>query len=332
MLDVRRMRVLREVACRGSFSAAADELFMSQSAVSQQVATLEREVGMPLLSRSSDGPKLTEAGDALLAHADAVIARLEEAERELGAIAGLESGRLRLASFPSASATLVTRALSVFRGQHPGVQLQFSEHEPETSLPLLRRGEIDLAVIFDYPAIPAVEDRDIDRVAVLTESMHVALPKTHPLAEAAAVELSDLADEPWLSGTRPSTCADLVVEACRQAGFEPRMAFESDDYSVLQGFVAGGLGVTLLPDLALTALRPDIVVRDVIPSPPERRVWAAIRAEGSRSPAAAAMVEILRAEGAKLSGEAERAATRRPSPRPARAPAQRSRRPQASAS
>src|SRR4051794_4416186 len=103
MLDVRRMRVLREVACQGSFSAAADALYMSQSAVSQQVATLEREVGMPLLARANDGPRLTEAGEALLAHTDAVIARLEEAERELGAIAGLESGRLRLASFPSAS-------------------------------------------------------------------------------------------------------------------------------------------------------------------------------------------------------------------------------------
>ena len=223
------MRVLREVAARGSFSAAADQLFMSQSAVSQQVATLEREVGMSLLARGSDGPKLTEAGEALLAHADAVIARLEEAERELGAIAGLESGRLRLASFPSASATLVTRALSVFRDRHPGVALQFSEHEPETSLPLLRRGEIDLAVTFDYPSIPTQEDRDLDRILILSESMHVALPRTHPLANAESVTLDQLENEAWLSGTGPSRCADLVADACRDAGFEPHIAFESDD-------------------------------------------------------------------------------------------------------
>ena len=123
MLDTKRLRILSEVACRGSFSAAADTLYMSQSAVSQQVATLEREVGMPLLDRANGGPRLTAAGEALVGHAEAVMARLEEAERELGAIAGLEAGRLRIASFPSASATLVTGALSKFRARYPGIDL-----------------------------------------------------------------------------------------------------------------------------------------------------------------------------------------------------------------
>ena len=308
MLDVKRMRILREVANRGSFSAAADALFLSQSAVSQQVATLEREVGMPLLARSSDGPRLTDAGASLLAHADAVIARLEEAERELGEIAGLQSGRLRLASFPSASATLVTRALSAFRDRYPGIQLQFSEHEPEQSLPLLRRGDIDLAVLFDYPSLPADDDRDIDRVVLLTESLHVALPADHRLADSEAVRLTDLADEPWLCSARPSSCSEVILEACREGGFEPRIAFESDDYSVLQGFVAGGLGVTLLPDLALSALRDDVVIRAVAPTAPQRRVWGAVRALGARSPAADAMLEILREAGEQLVAEAASAA------------------------
>jgi DNA-binding transcriptional LysR family regulator len=324
MLDVKRMRVLREVANHGSFSAAAEALYLSQSAVSQQVATLEREVGMSLLQRTSDGPMLTDAGESLLAHADAVIARLEEAERELGEIAGLASGRLRIASFPSASATLVTRALSTFGARFPGVQLKFSEFEPEVSIPQLRRGEIDLAVVFDYPSQPPPEDRDIDRARLLTESMYVALPHTHALAGEDSVRLDQLANEPWLSGTRPSTCADLIVDACREAGFEPRIAFESDDYSVLQGFVAGGLGVTLLPDLALAALRPDVVVRCVEPQPPQRRVWAAVRSVGARSPAAEAMVEVLAEEGKKLEEEAAGVAavgtsTRRRSPSPQRA-------------
>ncbi len=308
MLDVKRMRILREVASRGSFSAAADALFLSQSAVSQQVATLEREVGMPLLARSSDGPRLTDAGASLLAHADAVIARLDEAERELGEIAGLKAGRLRLASFPSASATLVTRALSAFRERHPGIQLQFSEHEPEESLPLLRRGEIDLAVLFDYPSLPAADDRDLDRVVLLTESLHVALPAGHRLAGADAVRLADLAEEPWLCSARPSSCSEVITEACREAGFEPQIAFESDDYSVLQGFVAGGLGVTLLPDLALAALREDVVIRAVAPTAPQRRVWGAVRAQGARSPAADAMLEILRQAGEELVAEAASAA------------------------
>jgi molybdate transport repressor ModE-like protein len=308
MLDVKRLRVLQEVACRGSFSAAAEELYLSQSAVSQQIATLEREVGMPLLDRANGGPRLTAAGEALVGHAEAVIARLDEAERELSAIAGLEAGRLRIASFPSASATLVTGALSKFRGRYPGIDLHFSEHEPEDSLPLLRRGEIDVAVVFDYPAIPAEGERDLERELLLTESMYVALPTGHALADAATVSIAELADEPWLCSTRPSSCSELILVACREAGFEPRVEFESDDYSVLQGFVAGGLGVTLLPDLALASLRADVVVRPIVPEAAERRVWAAIRAEGSRSPAADAMVEALREEGERLAGEAASAA------------------------
>ncbi|HEX5955496.1 MAG TPA: LysR family transcriptional regulator, partial [Solirubrobacterales bacterium] len=146
MLDVKRLRILREVAQRSSFSAAADELYLSQSAVSQQIATLEREVGMKLLDRTREGPKLTDAGRVLVSHADAAIARLEEAERELASIAGLEGGELRLASFPSASATLLTEAVSIFHERHPKVRLSIADAEPEESLPRLRGGELDLAL------------------------------------------------------------------------------------------------------------------------------------------------------------------------------------------
>jgi molybdate transport repressor ModE-like protein len=320
MLDVKRLRILSEVSCKGSFSAAAESLYLSQSAVSQQVATLEREVGMPLLDRANGGPTLTAAGEALLKHTDAVIARLEEAERELSSIAGLEAGRLRIASFPSASATLVTGALSAFRAKYPGIELHFSEYEPEDSLPQLRRGELDVAVIFDYPALPAEVDRDVENELLLTESMHVALPRDHPLAGAEAVNLADLADEAWLCGSRPSSCAEIVYLACQAAGFEPKVSFESDDYSVQQGFVAGGLGVTLLPDLALATLRSDVVVRPIKPETPERRVWAAIRGAGSRSPAAVEMVAMLKAEGKRLAGDAASAAATAPRRRRARKP------------
>src|SRR5919204_3141963 len=146
MLDVRRLRVLSEVIARGSFSGAAESLHLSQSAVSQQIAVLEREVGVPLLQRTSEGPKLTAAGDALMEHGDAVLCRLEEAERELAQIAGLEGGRLKLASFPTASATLMTSALSLFRQRFPKVELEFSEQEPEDAFPTLRRGNLDLSV------------------------------------------------------------------------------------------------------------------------------------------------------------------------------------------
>ena len=293
MLDVKRLRILREVAQAGSFSAAADALYLSQSAVSQQIATLEREVGMTLLDRTREGPKLTDAGRILVSHAEAAIARLDEAERELAAIAGLEGGELRLASFPSASATVLTEAVSVFHQRHPNVRLSVAEAEPEESLPRLRGGELDLALTFDYPSMPEEPDRDVDLTLLLTESMHIALREDHPLAGRAKVRLGDLCDTEWLSGTRPSTCGEMVADTCRNAGFEPRIAFESDDYHVLQGFVAAGLGVTLLPDLALATLRSDLVVRPTEPAAPKRRVWAATRAEGARSPATDEMLSIL---------------------------------------
>jgi molybdate transport repressor ModE-like protein len=153
MLDVRRLRILREVAGRGSFSAAADALYLSQSAVSQQVATLEKEVGMKLLDRVNGGPRLTDAGKVLIEHADAVICRLEEAERELAALAGLEGGEVRLASFPSASAVLLTQAVSEFGRRHPKVRINVSEAEPEDSLRMLKAADIDIGIVFDYPLL-----------------------------------------------------------------------------------------------------------------------------------------------------------------------------------
>src|SRR5918996_1786116 len=293
MLDVRRLRILREVAQHGSFSAAADGLFLSQSAVSQQIATLEREVGMKLLDRTREGPKLTDAGRVLVGHAEAAIARLEEAERELAAIAGLEGGELRMASFPSASATLLTEAISIFHGRFPRVQLSVGEAEPEESLPRLRGGEFALVLSFDYPSVPAAEDRDLERALVLTESMHLALPKGHPLAERQVVPLAELGGEEWLCGTRPSSCGEAVLRVCRDAGFDPKIGFESDDYHVMQGFIAAGLGVTLLPDLALPTLRDDLVVRATDPPAPKRRVWAATRGEGARSRATDEMLATL---------------------------------------
>ena len=292
MLDIRRMKVLQEVVTRGSFSAAADSLHLSQSAVSQQIAVLEREVGISLLERTSNGPKLTAAGEALMSHGDAVMCRLEEAERELAQIAGLEGGRLRVASFPTASATLMTRALSLFRERFPKIELQFSEDEPEDAFPGLKRGDFDLAVVFDYPDFPLDFSRDVTAELIYEEAMRVALPPGHPLAGAKSVPVSDLGDEDWLCGALPSSCRDQVIELCRDAGFEPRISFRSEDYEVIKGFVAAGLGVTILPELA--GGHPGIELRAVRGQKPVRRVWAVTRENESRSPAAEQMLGILR--------------------------------------
>jgi DNA-binding transcriptional LysR family regulator len=218
--------------------------------------------------------------------------RLEEAERELAQIAGLEGGRLRLASVPTASATLMTRALSLFRQRFPKIELQFSEDEPEDSFPGLKRGDFDLAVVFDYPDFPLDFARDVEAELIYEEPMRVALPPGHPLAAAKSVRIEDLADEDWLCGALPSSCRDQVIELCRDAGFEPRISFRSEDYEVIKGFVAEGLGVTILPELA--GGHPGVELRSVRGAKPVRRVWAVTRENESRSPAAGEMLGILR--------------------------------------
>ncbi|MBA2545513.1 MAG: LysR family transcriptional regulator [Solirubrobacterales bacterium] len=297
MLDVKRMAVLREVVARGSFSAAADSLHLSQSAVSQQVAALEREVGLQLLERTSEGPKLTTAGEKLAGHADAVISRLSEAERELAEIAGLEGGRLRVTSFPTASATLMTLAMSEFRRRHPQIELQFAESEPEESLPAIRRGDYDVALIFDYLDLPTQFGRDVEAEMIYEDPMRVALPPGHPLAASKKVKIADLSDEEWLCGNEPSSCRQHVVSACRSAGFEPKISFETDDYQVLQGLVASGLGVGLLPSLAHQD--PGVELREIAGENPVRRIWSVARSAASCSPATAEMLAILRRVGAE---------------------------------
>src|SRR3989442_6816989 len=175
MLDVRRMRVLKEVAAQRSFSAAAEKLGYTQSAVSQQIAALEREAGSILIERSRRGIRLTDAGEPLVRHADKILARLAEAEAELEAIAGLRGGRLRLATFPTAGATLVPRAVADFTKRHPGVELSLAEAEPDESLPRLRAGELDLGLVDGFPGA-AGADEDGEFVHLLADPLHLALP------------------------------------------------------------------------------------------------------------------------------------------------------------
>jgi DNA-binding transcriptional LysR family regulator len=292
MLDVRRMRVLREVAVRGSFSAAAEALSFTQSAVSQQIAALEREAGTTLVQRSARGVRLTEAGEAVVRHAEAIMARLAEAESELEAIAGLRGGRLRMASFESAGSTLMPLAIAEFRRQHPAVELSMSLSEPEDCVPLLRSGDLDMAIVFESAVRHA--DDGIDRVHLLEDPMYLVLPRDHPLANRRRLRLADLAGEAWIGGQADCECNRLIGRACAAAGYAPRIAFETDDYTAMQGFVAAGVGVSLIAELGLSSVRDDIVVRDLGRETPVRQIYAATLSEGYRSPATHAMLEILR--------------------------------------
>jgi molybdate transport repressor ModE-like protein len=293
MLDVKRMRVLREVAKQGSFSAAAEELSYTQSAVSQQIAALEREAGTMLVERGARGIRLTDAGEAVVRHADAVLATLAEAEAELEAIAGLRGGRLRLASFSTAGATLVPLAIATFRAQHPAVELSLVESDPEDSVPMLKAGELELALIFEPNGITEDPDGGVERLPLLDDPMYAVLRKDHPLAAKPRLRLKDLAGEQWINPTVNCSCANLVTRACNAAGFDPHVAFESDDYGAIQGLVAAGVGVALIPDLALTTVREGIVIRSLGSQAPVRHVMAATLPGAYRSPATAAMLDIL---------------------------------------
>ena len=180
MLDVKRLRILREVVNQGSFSGAADALYLSQSAVSQQIATLEREVGMTLLERTRDGTKPTDAGRVLVEHADAAICRLEEAESELQAIAGLEGGEVRSRAFPARAPPCLRSASPTSRGGTRRCGSPSPTPSPRSSIPRLRAGELDVAITFDYPTVPEPEERDLEHTLLLTEAMYVALPDRPP--------------------------------------------------------------------------------------------------------------------------------------------------------
>jgi len=302
MLDVRRMRVLREVAARGSFSSAAESLDYTQSAVSQQIAALEREAGMVLVERSARGVRLTDAGRALVEHADAILARLADAEAELEAIAGLRGGRLRLAAFPSAGASIMPEAIARYRELHPAVELSLEPAEPEPALAKLRGGQVDIALDISVSFRPPPDD-GIDRLHLLDDPMYVALPKSHPLARKRGLKLEELADENWILGTTGS-CPDasIFLRSCQLAGFEPRIAFNSDDYFAIQGFVAAGVGASFIPDLALVNVRDDIVVRSLGARPPVRRVTAAVLEGSFCSPARRAMLDVLVEVGGEFAG------------------------------
>jgi DNA-binding transcriptional LysR family regulator len=292
MLNVGRLRVLTEVARRGSFSGAADALSYTQSAVSQQVATLEAEAGMTLLERQARGVRLTAAGQALVEHAEGILARLEAAEEELSAIAGLRAGKLRMASFPTAGATLMPLAIATFRSSYPDIELTLAEGEPEEIAPRLRAGEFDLALLFEFDE-PEDGMEGVTRVELLQDPMYLALPREHPLARKEGLRLEDLHAEAWVQTSRESPCARHVVRSCHAAGFEPNVAFESDDYQTVQGLVAAGVGVALIPELALSVVREDIAIRSLSPSPPIREVIAAAPADARLSPATPAMLGIL---------------------------------------
>ena len=295
MLDVRRLRVLSEVAARGSFSAAADALTLTQSAVSQHITALEREVGLPLIERGTRPVELTEAGYALTRHATGIFARLEGAEQELGEIAGRRHGRLRFGTFPTALATLVPPAFAAFRRDHPEVTLTVVDDHLQRLIPRLEAGELDLALIYDHEAIPDISARDLERIPLLDDVFQAVLPAGHRLARRRrTLELSELSGEPWIGGAPTSAWYRIASDACRRAGFTPQADFASDDHIAVQALVAAGLGVSVIPGLAVVHPLPGLAVRKLSSGAPRRHISAARPRDAYHGVAVVAMIDSLR--------------------------------------
>jgi len=292
MLDSRHVQMFHEVVRSGSYSAAARNLGYTQPAVSQQMRALERRVGTPLFTRVGRTFRLTEAGELLARHAVDILDGLDAAEQQLTALKDLRAGRVRICAFPSASATIVAATVASLGASHSGIRVQLLEAEPPESLDMLLAGECDITLGFSYPELP---EPNLDRFTVfplLDDETRVVLPVGHPLAAWRTIELSDLAGETWIAGC--PRCRTHFVWACAAAGFEPDIAFTTDDNLAVQSLVVAGVGVASMPGLVLSFMRHSKVVDRLLRPKMLRRVAAYTLPSYSGIPATALVLDTLR--------------------------------------
>jgi DNA-binding transcriptional LysR family regulator len=300
MLDVRKLRVLRELSERGTIAATAEALSFTPSAISQQLTALERETGVELLAREGRRLALTDAGRRLVARTDAVLAALEAAEADLEASMGQVRGMLALAAFPTAAATLLPPVVSALRREHPALEVRVEELEPHESLPALRLGEVDVALAHEYDSIPRRPDPAFVEHPLLDDPLRIALPADHPLANEPAVDLRALEHERWIAGRPGTHCGIVVTTASRAAGFEPQVAAHAGEFATMLALVAAGLGVAVVPALATTGEVEGVALVDPQPAL-KRRIFAAVRPGSGRRAAVAAVLAALATRSAEIS-------------------------------
>jgi DNA-binding transcriptional LysR family regulator len=290
MLDVRRMQLLRAVVTSGSVTSAAGNLGYSPSAVSQQLAVLEREAGVPLLERVGRGVRPTAAGRLLTEHAAIISQNLLDAESALKDLKEGRTGHLAVRYFATAGVALVPPAIYRLRHEHPGLQLDLKLIDPEDPLPEVEQGRADVAIVV-FPRLDQPR-HGVHLMHLMDDPLRAVLPRGHRLAAKRVLDLADLAEEPWVGAdVQPGPCSDLVRNACAAAGFTPRYTVESDDYGTSQGFVAAGLGVTLVPRLGLDTTHSGVIVRKVRRPEPVREIYAAVR--DPENPAVKAFLRVL---------------------------------------
>ncbi|MGJ5892556.1 LysR family transcriptional regulator [Streptomyces sp. V2] len=294
MIEARRLHILRAVADHRTVTAAAAALYLTPSAVSQQLAALEQETGHRLVERGAKGVRLTPAGEILLGHTNAVLAQLERAEAELAAYSNGEAGTVTVAAFATGIALVVAPAMTRLARTAPGIRLRVQDAEGDASLPMVLDRQVDVAVAVEYRGAPAADDPRLTHVPLYAEPFDAVLPAHHRLADTPEVPLAELSKDTWVGPYPGNPCHDVAVLACENAGFQPRMEHASDDFRAVVALVAVGAGVALVPRSALlgTALT-GVRVRPVDGIAPTRRVFAAIRRGAETHPLIRPVLEAL---------------------------------------
>ncbi|MEO3923177.1 LysR family transcriptional regulator [Micromonosporaceae bacterium B7E4] len=288
MLDVRRLRLLCDLARLGTIAAVAQAHTYTPSAVSQQLAVLEREAGVPLLERTGRRVTLTAAGRVLVRHAETVLTALEQTTAALAAVATGPTGPLRIGAFPTAVRTLLPATLVALGHQHPGLELRVTELDPVAVPAGLRERRLDVGLLHDYDVVPVESDPGLDTVPLLDETVFLAVPAAVPEA---ADPLRDTRDAAWILASPGTLCHTATLHVCRAAGFTPLARHHADDFATVLALVAAGQGVSVIPQLA--AAQPPVGVR-LVPLDTRRRTRIAYRRGGASHPATAAFVSAIR--------------------------------------
>jgi molybdate transport repressor ModE-like protein len=293
MIDVRRLRILRALADHGTVAAAAQALHLTPSAVSQQLAALEREVGQPIVERRGRGLVLTGAAEVLLEHAHALFAQLERAEADVAAHARGELGTVVIGAFPTALQVLAAPAAKALAGAQPRLRIELRDVESPHCFAALIEESIDVAISMESASAPPPGDPRYTRVALLDDPLDAVVPANHPLAGRGAIPLAALADETWVGPSPGTSCLEVTLAGCAAAGFTPSLVHRTNDFTAIMAFVAAGLGVALVPRLGQSNVPAGVTVLTLRGTPPARRVFAATRRGSEARPTIAAVLEAL---------------------------------------
>jgi DNA-binding transcriptional LysR family regulator len=293
MIDLRRLRALRAVSDHGTLAAAADALHLTPSAVSQQLAALEKEIGRELLEPAGRTVRLTAAARLLLQHADALFAQLERLEGDLAAQAGEPRGEVRIGGFPTALAGLLAPAARPLRRVAPGVVLRVQEYETPEGVAALVARDIDVVLGMECSAAPRRDDARFHREELLGDVLDAVISTEHPLAGRARIDLAELADEEWIAPPVGWSCDEVFHAGCRSAGFSPNVCHRAGDWQTVFGLVVAGLGISLVPRLAHLHTPPGSVIVPLAGVPPRRHVFVACRAGAEATPAIRAVLDAL---------------------------------------